>query len=249
MDMEKTDSLVIRLADFSESSRVVTLFTREFGKISVLAKGAKRLKGPFESALDLLSRCQIVFIRKSTSSLDLLTEAKLVHAFRPAGGNLMCLYAGYYIAELLNGLTEDYDPHSHLFDISIDVLGRLESTSEALDEVMKFEATILKEIGQLPDFNTCVVCSESVQSGRRYGFWLSQGGLICGSCSADQYSDSRISAGAVAALRFLANSNRQQLDRLQVSSAQLSEVRQVFTGLVSQMLGRRPKMLRYLAAT
>ena len=51
---EKTEAVVIRHVDFSETSKVVTLFTRDFGKISALAQGARRLRGPFEAALDLL---------------------------------------------------------------------------------------------------------------------------------------------------------------------------------------------------
>src|SRR5262249_7140061 len=83
MSSEKSAAIVIRQVDFSESSRVVTMFTREFGKVAVLAKGAKRLKGPFEAALDLLAVCDVVFIRKSTSGLDILTEARLQTRFRP----------------------------------------------------------------------------------------------------------------------------------------------------------------------
>ena len=83
--MEKTEAMVIRVADFSETSRVVTLFSREFGKIAAMAKGGRRLKGPFEAALDLLATCQIVFLRKSSATLDLLTEAKLISRFRPPG--------------------------------------------------------------------------------------------------------------------------------------------------------------------
>ena len=115
MSTEKSEGLILRVTDFSETSRIVVIFTREFGKISALAKGGKRLKGPFESALDLLATCQIVFLSKGTSGLDLLTEAKLVHRFRPQERELVCLYAGYYVAELLLGLTEDYDPHPDLY--------------------------------------------------------------------------------------------------------------------------------------
>ena len=68
MESEKADAIVIRLADFSNTSRVVTFFTREFGKTSAIAKGGKRLKGPFDSALDLISTCRIVFLRKSSSA-------------------------------------------------------------------------------------------------------------------------------------------------------------------------------------
>src|SRR5689334_11493748 len=112
MSAEKAEALVIRVVDFSETSAVVTLFTREFGKVSGLAKGARRLKGPFESALDLLSRVRIVFLRKSSEALDLLTEAKLEQRFRSPGRDLSRLYGAYYVAELLNDLTHDDDPHA-----------------------------------------------------------------------------------------------------------------------------------------
>ena len=107
MPAEKATAIVLRTVEFSETSLVVTLFTREFGKIGALAKGGRRLKGPFESALDLLALCRIVFLRKSSDALDLLTEAKLLRRFRPAGRDLSSLYAGYYVAELLGELTDD----------------------------------------------------------------------------------------------------------------------------------------------
>ena len=112
MSMEKTDALIIRLADFSESSRVVTFFTRDFGRISALAKGGKRLKGPFEAALDLLAICRIVFLRKSTPGLDILTEAQLTSRFKPSGRELERFYGGYYVAELLSGLNRGSRPAS-----------------------------------------------------------------------------------------------------------------------------------------
>src|SRR5688500_11330984 len=101
MPAEKTLGIVIRVIDFSESSAVVTLFTRDFGKVGALAKGARRPKGPFESALDLLSVVRVVLLRKSSDALDLLTEAKLEQRFRAASRDLARLYAGYYVAELL----------------------------------------------------------------------------------------------------------------------------------------------------
>jgi DNA repair protein RecO (recombination protein O) len=76
------------MADFSESSRVATFFTREFGKVATVAKGAKRPKNPFDAALDLLAACEVVFLRKSSSGLDILTEAQLLKRFRPRSGDL-----------------------------------------------------------------------------------------------------------------------------------------------------------------
>ena len=122
MPSEKAIALVLRVVEFSETSSVVTLFTREMGKIHALAKGARRPKGPFESALDLLALCRIVFLRKSPGVLDLLTEAKLQRRFRPRDRDLSSLYAGYYVAELLTELTDDSDPSPELFDAAVETL-------------------------------------------------------------------------------------------------------------------------------
>src|SRR6202158_5112977 len=127
MSSGKATALVLRVVEFSETSSIVTLFTREFGKIHGLAKGARRPKGLFESALDLLALCRIVFLRKSSGALDLLTEAKLQRRFRPRGRDLSSLYAGYYVAELLTELTDDYDPHPELFDAAAETLRALTS--------------------------------------------------------------------------------------------------------------------------
>src|SRR5205809_6004985 len=99
MSLETADALVVRLHDFSESSRVVTLWTRELGKVRALAKGAKRLKSSFESALDLLTVCDIVLLRKTSGALDLLKEARASERFPRLRRDLAALYAGYYVAE------------------------------------------------------------------------------------------------------------------------------------------------------
>ena len=72
MPLEKANAIVVRLVDFSETSQVVTLFTREFGKIGALAKGAHRQKGPFDSALDLLTLTRVVFLRKSSGEIGVI---------------------------------------------------------------------------------------------------------------------------------------------------------------------------------
>src|SRR5208283_2162097 len=125
MSLEKATALVLRTTDWSESSRIATLWTREFGKVRVLAKGGRRLKSNFENALDLLTVCSIVFLRKSSGSLDLLTEAQVVRRFPRLGQDLAALYGGYYVAELLGDLTQEYDPHPALYDEAVATLADL----------------------------------------------------------------------------------------------------------------------------
>ena len=109
MPAETALALVVRTTDWSETSRIATMFTREFGKVRVLAKGGRRLKSNFEVALDLLTVCRIVLLRKSSAGaaqLDLLTEAQVAERFPALRTNLPALYAAYYVAELLSEGTQ-----------------------------------------------------------------------------------------------------------------------------------------------
>ena len=241
--MEKTEALVIRVADFSETSRVVTLFTRDFGRISALAKGARRLKGAFEAALDLLATCQIVFLRKSSASLDLLTEASLISRFRPPGRNLPSLYGGYYVAELLSGLTEDYDPHPVLYAEATATLERLASADDVRLPLQRFELVTLREIGQMPVLDRCVACDRPVSESDEWAFWVSAGGLICSPCQKPEYRTPRIQAETAALLSQLSEPGSPLPD---VPMYRLGEMRRVLTPAICHVLERRPKMLRYL---
>lgn len=247
MSTEKTEALVIRLADFSETSRVATLFTRDFGKIAALAKGGKRLKGSFEAALDLLTRCRIVFIRKSSASLDLLTEAQVTSRFRPQGRSLTHLYGGYYVAELLNGLTEEYDPHPLLFDAAVSTLARLAGDDPPRPALLRFELAALREIGQLPAVEQCLRCGKSTDSGGPFVFWVSQGGLLCVACRRHEHSSVLIHPATIPLFCRLAENDPSSTEPVTIPPQQQKELEHIATAAISHVLGRRPRMIRYLA--
>ena len=245
MSTEKSAAIVIRAVDFSESSRVVTLFTRNFGKVAALAKGVKRLKSVFEAGLDLLALCEVVFIRKSSAGLDILTESKLRQRFKPRPGDLGALYAGYYIAELLDAFSEEYDPHPLLFDETVLALERLAGDSPLDLTVLRFELVILREIGQLPAFDVCMSCGTAVGPAGRYGFLVSQGSLICQNCFAEEAPRHLISSGTASLLQNLAGDSPVP-SHVPVAPQQMREMRAVVNASIAHILGRRPKTLRYL---
>ena len=117
MSAEKAQALVLRARPFGETSAIITLLTREIGKVRGLAKGAWRPKSKFDAALDLLSICQVLVIHRSSGNLDLFTEAFLEHRFR-IGRYESSFAAGLYIADLLDSVTVDADPQPELFDLA-----------------------------------------------------------------------------------------------------------------------------------
>ena len=150
MAANRSLALVLRTVEVFETSLVVTLFTREQGKIAAMAKGGRRLKSPLQGGLDLLSVSDIVWLPKASESLVLLTEAASLECFACLRRDLAALYAGYYIAELLTDLTDLNDPHPRLFDAARITLRHLGEPDLRARRVLRFELACLRELGLMP---------------------------------------------------------------------------------------------------
>jgi len=244
---EKTLGLVIRTVDFSESSSVVTLFTRDFGKVAALAKGAKRLRSQFLCALDLLCLSRIVLIRKRAETLDLLTEAQLEKGFAAGRDRFDVLVAGCALAELLSVLTEANDPHPRLFDESIQALRALEQGSRLGLVLRRFELTILRRIGYALRLDSCGLCSRPFRKGSEAAaFDPFCGGLVCTDCESRVKEPVRLQQGTVKVLSLLAEPGSRHWERLRVSEPMMSQVRAVTQAAISRLAGRRLKTWRFL---
>jgi DNA repair protein RecO (recombination protein O) len=246
MATEKAQALVIRATDFSETSRIVTLWTRELGKVRALAKGGRRLRSSFECGLDLLTVCDIVVLRKNTGSLDLLTEARVRERFEPLRHDLAALYGAYYVGEMLGAWSQEYDPHPPLFDAA---LGALRDLGEV--DVLKgpciahFELVLLRELGYGPALETCAGCNRELQQGR-LAFSAAGGGVLCPGCQTTQRERRAIRDATWQALRRLAGAGEGWRDIREPVIRR--EVRQVLDHYVTYLLGRRPRLLPYLGS-
>ncbi|MEM7456812.1 MAG: DNA repair protein RecO [Planctomycetota bacterium] len=206
MAAEKSLAIVLRVTDFSETSCVVTLLTREFGKITALAKGARRPKNPFEAAIDVLALCRIVFLRRSSGAMDLLTEARLERRFRGAQVDVNRAYAGYYVVELLRSLTIEHDPHPVAFDIACEIIERIDEGEFDQASLVGFELALLEELGHQPVFSQCATCGQEESrkgqnnDGQRVNFSIDEGGIVCNQCRPGRKNVISLSRGAWAFL-------------------------------------------------
>ena len=246
MASEKATAIVIRTVDFSETSLVVTLFTREFGKVGALAKGARRLKSPFESALDVLALCRIVFLRKSSDALDLVTEAKLLRRFRLDARSLAGLYGGYYVAELLTELTDDYEPMPELFDLADATLVELAAGRNVATNVVRFELSTLRLLGQCPSFDFCVDCGCDLRSTGRVAFGHLDGGVLCEKCRAGHRQVATVRNQTLRTMAQLAGLEGKQDAMPTIDRRIQGELRGLLNHYMAHLLGKRPKMQRYL---
>ncbi len=246
MSSEKTDAIILRVVAWSETSCIVTMLTRDFGKTSALAKGARRPKSPFEAALDLLSVCRIVFIPKSSDALDLLTEAKLLRRFRFGQRDLVKLYCGYYVSELLGAFTEPGQSLDELYDLSDTTLLRLDSSIDAADNVAVFELHLLRLLGHLPCLDVCSGCSEAFERSKSVAFGLNAGGILCPNCAPGQRNVLRLHTGTIDVLNEIA-SNDWRLDQpIAIPKEFRGELRGCMNRYLSFLLDRKILLQPYL---
>jgi len=240
----QTEAIVLKTVDFSESSLVLTLFTRNFGKIRALAKGGRRLKGPYESALDLMSHLLVIYIPKRGDSLDLLTESKLVQRFRPTQENYGGMYAGFYIIELLNEMTIELEPMPELFDAAVEALSQLMCGKSVMPVVMRFEWQLLELTGHFPSLDFCVHCDAEIDhTARRVAFAHIDGGAVCMNCRPGLQQVSIITPELIRAIKLVTS------DKWQVVSDEESlathQMRALLNQYISHLIGKRPVMFDY----
>ena len=246
MAAEQTLAVVLRTIEFSETSLVVTLLTRDFGQVSALAKGARRPKSSFEGSLDLLAVCRVVLIRKSSDALDLLTEAKLQRRFRGAEKSLARLYAGYYIAEMLRLLTDNHDPHPALYDLTIDALGQIDGGGNAALALLGFDLAALRLLGHAPSTRACVDCGSPIGDQAKTSFATVAGGVVCHRCRPRQHSVININRSTLEHLeRLLAPHTRLPIS---VPGSVYRELRGLISRYIQAILGTTPRMQAYLPA-
>jgi DNA repair protein RecO (recombination protein O) len=246
MSLEKSEAIIIRSVDWSETSLVVTLWTREFGKVSAIARGARRPKSPFDFALDLLSQSFVVFIAKSGDTLDLLTEAKLVRRFRSGQQGLLPLYCGYYVAELLNVLTEHHQPIPGLFDVTDRTLRDLDNGVSPSMVVLRFELHTLRCLGHMPSFEFCIGCGEeSDPEQTTVAFTSSGGGFVCPRCSPMQRHVMRIGMTTMQILRRTAHLDTDQ-PLPETDSDLRGEIRFVMDRVIGHLVDRRLRVAEFL---
>lgn len=248
---------MLRTVEFSETSLVVTLLTKDLGRISALAKGARRLKGPFEGSLDLLSVCQIVLIAKPGDNLDLLTESKLRRRFRGGERSLSRTHAGYYLAETLRYWLDDGEPHEELFELTLAALGMIDGSGPVAETLLAYDCQCLRLLGHAPSTRRCTVCDVALPLNRfKIAFSLDGGGVVCDICRPTQSYLSLVSPKTIDLLERLVQPIQVKpqpgkpfplfslLPR--VTETSYPELRGLVSRVMRHLLGRELRMQPYL---
>lgn len=251
MALARDRCICLRKFEYSETSQILTLFSRGHGLLRVMAKGAHRRTkagaSKFDGGVDLLDNGQAVFTYDTNRDLQTLTEWHQLDGHLELRTNLRSVYLAQYAAELVTVLFEEHDPHPELFD-------RLEATIKALatnrrEEVfLAFQLELFRETGYLPELNACTSCGQPVGTTQAW-FSPAGSGVVCRNCESvvpDRITlDGRLLRLMQTLLRLPRHGGTTQ--RLpQLTRHQTDPLNRILADYIQHTLGRRLHLPRYV---
>jgi DNA repair protein RecO (recombination protein O) len=198
--------------NLGEADRIVTLYTREQGKIPAIARGARRPKSRFAGATELFTESR--FLLATGKTLDVVTQSEILASFPPLRADLERLARATYFCELLDRLTPERDATAcaALFDLTLGALQLLQRAETYPDAIVHaYELHLLDAVGYAPSLEYCARCGNLVEARRGFGFSASQGGVLCPLDRHAVQDAFALSPDALRLLRVLSSENSETL--------------------------------------
>ena len=243
--------ICLRKVEYSETSQILTLFTRSRGLVRVMAKGAHRVSkagaSKFGGGIDLLDVADAIFTDRPERDLATLTEWKLREGHLELRQSLRGLYLGFYAAELVSLLVEEHDPHPPLFDRLEATLIEL-ATPRAEQAFVAFELDVLRESGYLPDLFTCGSCGSPADARSAAAFSADRGAILCRPCEsafpARASLDGRLLGVMQYFVRMLESNGSARLPAL--TRHQSDPINRLLAAYIQHTIGRRLRLPRFV---
>ena len=254
MALVRDRCICLRRTEYSETSQILTLFSREHGIVRAIAKGAHRRTkagaSKFDGGVDLLDSGDAVFTHDPGKDLATLTEWSLRDGHLGLRKSLRGMYLGLYVAELVGRLVEEHDPHPELFDRLAATLDELQTTR--LEETfLAFQLDLLRETGYLAELSSCASCGSPIGDHRDQPCYFSaaHGGVVCRNCEGVAHDravfDPRLLRLLNGILRLpRANGTPRRLPHL--TRHQTDPINRLFADQIEHTLGRRLQLAPYI---
>jgi DNA repair protein RecO (recombination protein O) len=201
----KSEAIVLRTMKYRETSRIATLYTKEIGKISVIAKGARDGRSRLGGALQPMNHVGVLFYMKESRDLQLLTQCDIARSFPGLTTDLDRMAAAMAAVELTDAVTPREEPNHEIFDLLSSTLDAVSvATKQPGNALYYFELHLLGIIGFRPDMRICANCRKPVEPlAAGSGVHMTANGILCPECSRKGFGLEVLSPSALAVLQRL----------------------------------------------
>jgi len=202
-----TDAIVLRTMKYRESSRIAVLYTRDLGKVSVMAKGARDGKSRLGGALQPMNIVSAVMYVRESRDLQLLTQCDVLRPMHALAAALEKMGPAMAALELTEAVSPPAEPSGEMFDLLAGTLGAVsDATKQPGNALYYFELHLLGLIGFRPMLSRCAACGRAAEGQGTGELHMSPGGILCRECSRRGSALEAVSPAALAALRMLQES-------------------------------------------
>lgn len=239
----KTEAIVMRRTDFGEADRLLTLYTRDYGKLKAIAKGARKPKSRKTGHVGLFMRSQ--FMIAVGRSLDIVTSAETIESHQALATDLLKTTYAAYAIELLDNLTPEEERHVGIYQLVADTLARIADSDNLMLIARHYELRLLSLVGFQPQLFYNVATGEPIEE-RDYLFSAEEGGLIELSQRSIDRKARRTSAASIKVLRFLQTRDWRTVEHLQLRGELHRELESIMHFYVAHLLERGLKSTDFL---
>ena len=178
--MSNTEALLLRKMPYRDADLILSLFTKDLGKVSGLARSAKNSMKRFGGRLEPFVHLRVRF-KEGKGGMKLVEDVEAVQAYRAFMEDLDIFTWGSYLLEYTDAILPQETPNEELFELLINTLRELESKKSVLPLVLGFQLDALSLSGYEPNLASCVDCGAGIP-GESY-FSVKRGGAVCENCS------------------------------------------------------------------
>ncbi len=182
-----SSAIVLRSRVYGESDKIVTFLTRDFGKLSAIAKGALRSRRRFVASLEPFTHVRLAFRARPHTELGFVESAEIQRAMRNVTRDLDRFAYSTYVLEVIDCMVEGREAEPAIFDLADEMLQTIDSSYPSPtqpDWLRFFETRLLGLAGFEPHLDRCARCSvPAPESDLRFHFDPRKGNLLCDRCS------------------------------------------------------------------
>jgi len=231
----KTEAIVLGQRDFGEADKVVTLYTKDFGKLRVVAKGVRRIKSRFGSSMELFSHSHLMLYMQRKRDLYIVTGSNIIRTHKELRENFDSFITGSCIVELVDKLTEPEEANRYLFSLILDAFHQIPEQDREIILAI-FVIKVLANSGYKLNLEKCVACGKPIPLTEQKKLSVQQGGLLCSRCQSRDLQAVDVSSLVLEYLKKFEIVNLAKIGRIDLEPSVKDELKRIVHFYLSHYL-------------
>jgi DNA repair protein RecO (recombination protein O) len=244
MPAYKAEGIVLHRTNLGETDRILTLLTKEHGKLNAVAKGSRKPGGRLSGVSELFVQSR--FLIATGKSLDIITQCETLQTWPQIRSELSLLARAAYLCELTDRFLEEREKIPEIYDLLVSALFLMQRRQDCPDVILHaYELHLLQERGYAPELYACVVCGQSLEPGKP-AFSPIMGGALCQSDSYAATDTIRVDPATLGLMRRLMNADAETLVRINPPPHLLRDAAKCLSSCLQIRMERKIKSAEFL---